>query len=450
MNICLLESTRERFRTNIPPLGLGYLSSFLRSRDSTVRVCYEEDPREILRLAPDMVGISSITRNFARAIATARTIKSASHIPVLIGGVHISSLPETLPDCFDAGVLGDGEQSFAALVHAFARRGRLDADDLSQVPGIVYRAGDSPARTPVRPLEKILDHYPFPDRDLFAGKGFVPYRTHAHMVTSRGCPYRCSFCYNKGDWGKYRFFTAPYIVGELQHLMDRYRPRSVNFMDDLFTGHLNRLEEVVQLIRARGLHRRARYGCNSRANLISERTVRLLRRMNIEEIFLGLESASDRILRYLNKAGCTRETNRRAIDLCRRHHIRVNASFIIGTPVETAEDIDETLAFIRENRDSFGEVTFGSLIPLPGTIFWDIAKKRNLLGDDLELTHAMIERVDDATFAGYNTMLEGECREVRRRRKKLRNRLTRWRHRLRRFLWASLHSLTASPGGPSR
>lgn len=450
MNICLLESTRGAFHTNLPPLGLGYLASHLRSRKFPVHIVYEEDPHKILQYTPDLIGISAITRNFTKAVATALAIKHSADIPIVIGGVHISALPEALPECIDVGVMGDGERSFAMIVESLMQRGRLDMPALSQIPGIVYRDGGSLTRTAPWPVERILDNYAFPDRDIFSGKGFVPYRTHVHMVTSRGCPYRCTFCYNKGDWGRYRFYTAPYIVSELRHILDRYTPRGVNFMDDLFTGHLERLEETVRLLRASGLHRRAHYGCNSRANLISERMVGLLKQMNVEEIFLGLESASDRILRYLNKKGCTKETNQRAVDLCHRHHIRVNASFIIGTPVETPEDIEETLAFIRKNRDKFGEVSFGSLIPLPGTLFWDLARKRDLLGKDLELIHAMTERIDDPTFSEYNRRLETACSEVRRRRKNILNRLTRWRHRLRVIFWRGMRTLRDSARNSQR
>ena len=444
MKICLLESTREAFHTNLPPLGLGYLASYLRSQKYPVHIVYEEDPHKILQCKPDLIGISSITRNFTKAVTAALAIKHSIDIPIVIGGVHISALPEALPECIDVGVIGDGERSFAMIVDSLMQRGHLDGGVLSQIPGIVYRDGELITRTAPRPVERILDNYCFPDRDLFSGKGFVPYRTHAHMITSRGCPYRCTFCYNKGDWGTYRYFTAPYIVSELHHILDRYAPRGVNFMDDLFTGHLERLEETVRLLKARGLHRRARYGCNSRANLISERTVRLLKQMNVEEIFLGLESASDRILSYLNKTGCTKEINQRAVDLCNRHHIRVNASFIIGTPIETKEDLDETLAFIRENTNKFGEVAFGSLIPLPGTIFWDLAEKRKLLGEDLNLLHALTENICDLTFSEYNRRFGEACGEVRSRRRKVRNRLARWKHRLRVILWRGIHTVANS------
>jgi len=450
MKICLLQSKKERSETNLPPLGLGYLASFIRSKEKSAHVFYEENLDTILRLKPDLIGISSITRNFGAAIEIARGIKQASDIPVIIGGVHLSALPESMPDCFDIGVIGDGEESFAEIVRSFSQSGRLEREDLSSVPGLVYRAGGAVVQTGARPLERILDRYPLPDRDMFIGKGFLPYRTNVHMVTSRGCPFRCTFCYNKGAWGQYRYFTAPYVVRELSLILDRHRPSSITFIDDLFTGHLRRLREVVRLMRAAGLQRRARYGCNSRANLMNEESVRLLRQMGVQEVFLGLESASDRVLSYLNKSGCTKEINQRAIDLCYRNNIGVNANFIIGTPVETADDLEETLQFIRKNVHTFAMVTFGSLIPLPGTVFWELARSKNILREDFELRRAMIEHIDEAMFDAYNKKFAHACAGVRARRKKIRNRLSRWRSRLRALFWRCVYAMKFHGGACAR
>lgn len=450
MKICLLESKKAQSETNLPPLGLGYLASSLRSKEKNAQVFYEENLEKIRHLTPDLIGISSMTRNFGAAIEIARGIKQASDIPIVIGGVHLSALPESMPDCFDIGVVGDGEESFVEIVRSFSRCGRLERGDLSAIPGLVYRDHGALVQTGTRRLERILDGYPFPERDMFIGKGFLPYRTNVHMVTSRGCPFRCTFCYNKGAWGQYRYFSAPYVASELSFILDRYRPSSVTFIDDLFTGHLKRLKEVVRLMRAGGLHRRARYGCNSRANLMNEESVRLLTTMGVQEVFLGLESASNRVLSYLNKSGCTKEINQRAINLCASNRISVNANFIIGTPVETGEDLDETLQFIKENVRAFAMVTFGSLIPLPGTVFWDLAARRNLLGGDFELTRAMIERIDEAAFDAYNRKFAAVCAEVRARRKKIRNRLSRWRFLMRTLFWRGVHAMTFHRGECAR
>jgi len=441
MKICLLESKKAQSETNLPPLGLGYLASSLRSQEKDAQVSYEENPDAILGLRPDLIGISSITRNFNAAIQIARGIKQCSDIPIIIGGVHLSALPESMPDCFDIGVIGDGEESFVEIVRALSQSGRLERGDLSSVPGLVYRDHGALVHTGARRLERILDKYPFPERDIFIGKGFIPCRTNVHMVTSRGCPFRCTFCYNKGAWGQYRYFTAPYVVSELSTVLDRYCPSRVTFIDDLFTGHLRRLRQVARLMRERGLHRRARYGCNSRANLMNEETVSLLRRMGVKEVFLGLESASNRVLSYLNKSGCTKEINQRALDLCYKNRIGVNANFIIGTPVETGEDLDETLRFIKENVRAFAMLTFGSLIPLPGTVFWEIAKRRGLITDDLDIKKALIENIDEATFDSYNRKFAAVCAEVRARRKKIRNRLSRWRSRMRTLFWRGVYAM---------
>ncbi|MCX6339520.1 MAG: radical SAM protein [Candidatus Aureabacteria bacterium] len=444
MKICLLESKKAQSETNLPPLGLGYLASFLHSREKNIEVYYAEDPRKILQLNPDLIGISSITRNFTAAAQIAHQIKKAARIPIVVGGVHISALPESLSECFDIGVIGDGEESFSEIARLLLNNRRIAPENLSSISGLVYRENGCLRRTDPGKIDRTLDKYPAPDRDIFINKGFLPYDKNMHMVTSRGCPFRCAFCYNEGMWGKYRYFTAPYVVKELRYVLERYRPLSIGFIDDLFIGHLQRFRDIVRLMRTDGLQRLAWYGCNARANLINAEVVQLLKKINIREVFFGFESASDRILRYLNKTGCTKRINQEALDLCYRNRLIVNASFIIGTPIETKEDIEETLSFINANRHKFANVSFGSLIPLPGTVFWEMAKQMNLLRDDLDIKNAMIEQVDWATFDSYNKKLQAACAEIKKQRRKFLNRLRRISHRIKIKLWRLLRGIRSN------
>jgi radical SAM superfamily enzyme YgiQ (UPF0313 family) len=441
MKICLLECRKDTPQTNLPPLGLGYLASFLRKAAKDVHVVYEDDPPKIARYNPDIIGISSITRNFNASIDLARQIRKTCSSPIIIGGVHISAMPESLAECVDAGVIGDGEESFAAIVGSFSSKGRLQTEELHRIPGLAYWENGSVVQTETRRYETQLDKFPFPDRDIFIGKGFIPYRSNMHMVTSRGCPYRCRFCYNRGAWGKYRYFSAHYVVEELRCILERYRPLSIGFIDDLFIANIKRLQEIVRLMCSRGLHRRAYYGGNARANLVNEKTMKLLKAMNMRELFFGFESASDRILSYLNKSGCTRETNQRAIDLCVAHGIPVKGSFIIGTPVETEDDLRETLDFIKKNMRAFMEISFGTLVPLPGTFFWDLAKEKGLIRDNFELTHAMNEKIDDVTYDRYNGYFRMLSRDIFNQRKRYGNRLRRWKNRFYFRFWRIFYAL---------
>jgi anaerobic magnesium-protoporphyrin IX monomethyl ester cyclase len=319
------------------------------------------------RHRPDVLAISSVTQNYGYAEQYALEAKKRG-IRVIVGGMHISSLPQSLSPEMDVACLGEGEQTFTELLQLFLATGRFDPADLRRIPGIAFGDG---IQTESRSTSPRIEDLPHPKRAL------IGYGHRAYVHTARGCAYRCVFCSAARYWGNVRYAPAEYVMEELDELVS-HGVRIVRFADDNFVSHVPRLLELAEKIQQRGFHKRLRFSCWCRANNVTPEVVRTLRAMNVVSVKLGLESGSKRILDYL-KGGVTVEQNRRAVTWMKEGGMQVNADFLFGTPDETEEEMLQTYQFIRQSPIDFFDINIFS--PLPNTPVWDLARRRGLINE---------------------------------------------------------------------
>jgi len=378
-----------------PQLGLGYIASYLRKYGNfnhIVIIDKENLIRGIKREKPDIVGISSVTTEFQEAKRVSGEIKSKFDIPTIIGGVHISMLPNSLPKSFDIGVIGEGEQTMLELVQLYEKTGELKKNKLKRINGIIFRERGKIILTKPRKLIRPLDSIPFPARDLFKMKEYylIPRNIPqivgklvigTHMIPSRGCPYRCAFCASPKFWKSVRFYSAEYVVEEIKELIERYQIKYISFFDDLFIASKSRLKKIVKLIKEEKINEKARFGLWGRTNLITDEICKLLKEMGVDTIGFGFESGSEKILNYLKKSTATIKDSLRAIKLCKKYGFNIHGTFIIGNPNETKNDIEQTYKFIKNNPIEQSNIYI--LTPLPGTEVWELAKKENKVSEDM-------------------------------------------------------------------
>lgn len=381
-------------QNNDPPLGLAYLAAYARKYGSLVdfTIVDSRDPLGVLRREkPDIVGLGPLSGQYLEAESLAGRIKSELGIPILVGGHHISALPQHLASShFDIAVIGEGEQTFLELLEAFQVKRRFEEVDLEKINGIVFKTGEGKCRTtPARDLIRDLDQIPLPARDLLRMKGFyVTLRksrfgepgVYTHMMTSRGCPYRCVFCEAAPFWGRPRFHSPEYVVAEMRFLKETYNVDGILIFDDLFSANLNRVEKIAELLAAQGLNKELRFGVFGRTDLINEKVLCTLVKMNVRSISFGLESGSDRILSYLKKPAVTVKNHLEALQLCKKHGIHTNGTFIVGSPDETEEDLAQTMDLIK--NPNLDEASISQLTPLPGSDLWRYALGRNVVSED--------------------------------------------------------------------
>ncbi len=364
-------------QTRFHPLWPAYLAASVESHfgqeTMEFRLASDDAHFEIALFKPHIVAIGAVSSQFNDAIDWARISKQYG-LATIIGGIHISLMPQCLTKDMDVGCIGEGEETFCDLLVHFLKYGSFVPKHMADIKGIVYRDDGKLIRTSARSLIKPFDQIPHPKRAL------VGYQRHDYLLGSRGCPYKCAFCSGSVFWGKPRFASAAYILEEIKGLVLN-GVKIIRFEDDSLTTNVVRLRKIKELITAQGLNQHVQFNCWARANEVTVEVVEYLKAMNVNFVWMGLESGCQRTLDYL-KGNVTVDQNRRAVTLLSDAGIQTNGFFVIGSPYETEEEVLQTYKFIKESRLDF--VTINILTPLPGTTCWDYWTEKNPIVDDMD------------------------------------------------------------------
>jgi radical SAM superfamily enzyme YgiQ (UPF0313 family) len=366
----------------VPNMGLAALAAFARRAGHEVEIVdaaaegldAEQVARRTAGAGLDVIGISASTSVFPAAVAVAeRLARAHPEAQVVFGGAHPTALPDQVLACrwIDAVVRGEGEETFAEL---------LDGRPLHQIPGLSFRADGQVVHNPDRPLLDDLDRLPLPAYDLLPMSAYRPplggyLRLPAvAMITSRGCPGRCTFCFHRMWRGKVRCRSPEKVVEEMMLLASRYRVREISFYDDTFTARRGATRELCRrLIQA---PHRLTWSCEARADVVDAETLSLMAQAGCHQICFGAESASDEILRRMNKR-VDRAGVERAVRLTQQAGIRARAAFMLGSPGETERSLRATLRYAIELRPDV--VQFNITTPFPGTELYDWAVREGAL-----------------------------------------------------------------------
>lgn len=361
-----------------PSLGFGYIASSLRKEFGDTfkfKVINDNLAAEIKSFRPDIVGISSVSKNYNLAKEHAMVAKQAN-LSVIVGGVHISFMPQTLTRDMDVGIVGEGERTIVDVMHSFIANKGFDKSELREIEGIMFREGDEVVVTKPRPLIRPLDSISYPARDLLV----IKKRT--SMLSSRGCPYHCAFCSTARHTGnQIRYASAEYVAEEIELIYKKYNVEYITIYDDLFAINTKRVARIVDLLGTKSLLGRIDFAVNTRPDFVTEELADILRQMNVKAVGLGVESGCQETLDYLGKS-LTVEDNANAIRILMKRNIIPYCSFIIGSPYESKESMMQTVRFIKENKVDF--LAISALTPFPGTPVWDYAKSRGLVSDDMD------------------------------------------------------------------
>ena len=402
----------------MPPIGLLYVATVARDAGHEVRVidvAVDGSPSDAQIADADLVGIGCLSSQFNYALGLAERAKAAGKI-VVMGGPHPTFQAEEIlsTGLADYIVRAEGEYKFRELAAAIEQNGRRL--DPSNILGISWRDAEGHVRhNPPRPFIENIDELPVPDRGLLnieAYKATKLEKTHSAttLVTSRGCPFDCSFCVSTRMTGRrWRWRSAESVVDEVQMLRDRYGFTGVFFVDDNLSVDIARIERLCSMMIERKLG--MRWWCMSRADTIvrNERVVARMAQAGCGTIFLGLESASDDVLKTFNKKSTT-DTGARAVRILHKHGIRSQGSFILGAPEEKIRDMRRTIEFAKRLNPKVGQ--FSLLTPFPGSALWDRLADRIDTRDwsRFDCIHA-VYRSDNASVATRERMWKTAYRE---------------------------------------
>lgn len=368
-----------------PLLGIAYIASYLQEQFGFQDFFVEVDAQRIIEQKPDIVAISVFSERYHLAIEGARKIKAHLDVPIIIGGPHISALPQTLDASMDIGVMGEGELAMAEIVKLMLA-GQFKPENLEGISNLIYWNEERQLIQAAK-QERIqnLDILPLPHREMMQTI-WTPTGEHIHweqgVYTSRGCPFTCSFCMYSQTANLVRYHSIDRVLEDIEDVVRHYPEQdNIIFYDDLFVTKKSRLKELSDGIRANKLHHKLSFGCMAKTSFFDEEFAMILRDMNIRVISFGFESGCDRVLHYLKDRFSSVEKNQKAIDLCHKYGIHVGGYFILGSTIETREEMAKTYWFIRQNLYQMPLVSTFPVLPLPGTALWNETKERGLIDE---------------------------------------------------------------------
>lgn len=409
-----------------PPLGLLYIASSLRSvRQDDVKVVdafcenlgQDELVSRVVNERPDVFGINCSTHTFLSTIDTLRKVGEAlPDTTLVLGGFHATFAAEHILKDYpfvDYVVKGEAERSFPKLLERI-ESGRSPSD----VEGLCFSDNGTVVNNPAVLIDD-LDSLPFPARDLaqdveygYFHKGIrLTFGKFTTVSSSRGCPYRCSYCscaaFSERKW---RARSPENVVDELEQLYGEGYECAV-FVDDNLTHNRKRIEKICDLIQSRKI--RMQFYCEGRADNAPFELMRKMKQAGFGVMYFGIESPQKHVLEYYRKT-VTAEQAEKAILDSKRAGMLVVTSYIVGAPVESMEDMKKTEEFIRKVRPHALQVNI--LDCLIGTEIWANLEKEGLTGpDDWKTNHRIYEykgvgmtkeTLESVVNRCYNTHLE--------------------------------------------
>lgn len=367
----------EAFDIADAPIGLGYIISYAQSKGIDFEYNVITSPQfetQLDKYNPDIVAVSVFSVTYGIACEIAKKCKNRD-IPCIIGGIHISQLPQSLTKDFSLGVIGEGEVTFTELLNNCEIGKGWNNDTLKDILGIVYFENDNLKINPPRPLIKDLDEIPFPV-DL----SFLQATNRMTAISSRGCPYRCVFCAPSRFWKKVRYNSPEYMIKYMEEYISKHpHIHQVKLWDDLFSVNKKRLKRFATLCKESKILSRIKFFILCRVDSIDDETIKLFKEMNVSDIHIGVESGCQKTLDYIGKK-YTVEQAANALKLLSKEKFLTEASYIVGFPEETYNEAMQTYNFIRKNQKGLFRVL--PLTPLPETPIWEIAKEKGVVSED--------------------------------------------------------------------
>lgn len=371
-----------------PPVGLAYLASILLKKGSDVYVVSSvaeglsvgETVSRILDLSPDIVGITIPTTNVNASLKIISGVKEKmSDLKIMVGGPHPTLFPdEFLEKNVDFVIRGEGENTLSELYDCINQNKSLDG-----VRGISYKKSGRSVHNPDRELINDLDTIPFPSWELFPVKGyksdFRKKEFSLPVLTSRGCPERCTFCY-KGIFGnRFRVRRPDRIAEEIKYLKNKFRIEEFVIIDDSFTSNPKRAMEVCDMMVSNKIDLPWTLGAGIRVSTVSRELLEKLKAAGCYRVCLGIESGNQGIINSVKKA-ITLDQVRKAVKLLKEFKIESVGYFMIGNLEETEQTIDQTIDFAVELDPDYAQ--FSKATPYPGTAIYNQLKNEKRIITD--------------------------------------------------------------------
>ena len=397
-----------------PSLGLAAISAYCRGENISCQIIDLRLPHRTVedvvdclkRRKPILVGITAFTDDIVCAGKLASFIKrSFPEQKIAVGGPHATCLPEqTLKEfsAFDFVIVGEGEKTVVDLTHALQSNNQ---GDLLNVKGIALRDNGKVVLLPAQPVIEDLDTLPNPAWDLFE---LEHYSRFLMVNASRGCPYHCYFC-NPNYLGKPRLRKGNKVADEIEYLLRRFDIQKIQFADATMGISKQFIIDICDSLIARDLSKVIQWICETRADKLDRVLLEKMKKAGCKLISLGAESGSERILSEVIHKAEGRDDIARAVSTAKEIGLKVRCFFTLGHPGETEAEIMKTLRFATELNPDL--VSFGLVVPYPGTELREMAKK---CVQGTKILHNQWDEYNQLQYSCYETQ-EFTLKELKKR-----------------------------------
>lgn len=381
-----------------PPLGLGYLATALRKNNLEVAIldCLKEGidrakfAQYLRQEQPQIVGINTWSLAVKEVNEILKITKEVnSKIVTVIGGPHPSAIPEGAMEFFkssDFGFVGEGEIGFPMFIKKLMSDAGIDYNN---IPGLMWRENGK-LNVNKQIFHEDLDSFDSPAWDLigpndYCQPGSITSGKTAPIITTRGCPYLCTFCSPHIIAGRrVRRRSTDKIISEIKLLKDKYNMATIAIMDENFTFYKDHVVSLCSRVIDEKLNMKFFLPNGIRLDTLDKELLLLMRKAGfIPSVAVGIESGSERILKAIHKH-LNKEVVKEKVSLMIKCGFRPIGYFILGFPTETKGEMYETLKFAKELK--LYRAGFSPLLILPGTDIYKEMKKTGVLPLDYDFT----------------------------------------------------------------
>jgi len=388
------ENSREPYSPNVPySLGLAYIASFVETKGHEVDILWLDTFEfsyshklilsKIDEFKPEVLGIQMFSMN---RVSSYRLIDYCSekypNLKLVIGGIHASIMVDQIVERYRniVVVVGEGEITCSELLSAFENGYSLD-----NIKGLVYWENGKIVKTEERELNYNLDSLPHPKHEVYFDS--EPKRTTAHILTSRGCPFKCSFCcLHIISKRKYRVRNIDDVIKEIVNLKIKYpRLKRIQIHDDTFTLDNNRVTDFCKKIIALNLD--IDFEVSGMIKPVSEEMLYYMEKAGFKKLMFGLETGAEKLMVNTHK-GIKKKDVEELFYKLKKHNFLITTFLMVGFPGENEDTVNETISFVKKlQRIKYDYIVgIGKLWVYPGAEIYQIMKDENCISDDYWLT----------------------------------------------------------------
>jgi radical SAM superfamily enzyme YgiQ (UPF0313 family) len=365
-----------------PPLGLALLAAIWDEQEHTSKIIdaaalHLTIPEIIARISPDtnFIGITATTPEISKALIIAQNVRQAfPNIKIIMGGVHPTVFHEELVrnNICDMVVRNEGEIPITELAKS---------TPLDLIPNLTWRNSQNEVIINPDSAKYVdLDSLPFPAYDKLpmhlyhSALGAAKQDPSIGMMTSRGCPGKCTFCFSAMFGSQIRFMSPARIIDHIKHLQQNYGIREISLYDDTFTANNENVDRLCHLILAKKI--KLSWSCFARVDTVTPDLLLLMKKAGCHQIMYGFETTDENILKNINKR-TNLDQFHKVLTWTKAAKINVRGAFMLGNPGETIASMEKTIDYAKTAGIQLA--IFNITTPYPGTEMYKEFSRKNLI-----------------------------------------------------------------------